>query len=121
MNPVRGESPFIVDGRAYTLVLDFNALCIAETALGIDIDEIIPRYERGLSLTLVRGLTWAALQRAHPEMTLDMTGDLLAQAGLPAAREALNLALTNAFGGAAEKEGAHRPPKRGRAGTGPKP
>lgn len=120
MNPFRGESPLVVDGRAYTLMLDFNALCIAESALGIDIDEIIPRYERGLSLTLVRGLVWAALQRVHPEITLDMTGDLIAQAGLPVAREALNLALTNAFGGQAEKEGAKNPPKRGRAGTGPK-
>lgn len=120
MNPVRGESPLVVDGRAYTLVLDFNALCTAESALGIDIDEIIPRYERGLSLTLVRGMVWAALQRHHPEITIEKAGDLISQAGLPAARTALNAAMTNAFGGSADKEGAKSPPKRGRAGTGPK-
>lgn len=116
MNPIRGESPFIVDGRSYTLVLDINALCLAESALGIDIDEIIPRYERGLSLNLVRGLVWAALNRSHPEITLEATGDLIGKAGLPESREALNGALKNAFG-EPEKEKARPKPKRGGTGT----
>lgn len=119
MNPFRGESPLVVDGRAYTLVLDFNAICVAEGELALDMDQIVLNLDQRLSFTLLRALVWAGTRKHHPEITLEQAGNLCSDAGLAVVREAVGQAMLRTLG--KEKEGGKNPPKRGRAGTGSKP
>src|SRR3546814_4234945 len=79
-------------------------------------DEILARYSSGLSVKLLRGLIWAALQTNHP-CTVDEAGEIIEAAGVPSAKTALEQAILASMP-AAEAEEKANPPKRGRAGTG---
>lgn len=113
-NAVKGEASFDADGQAYTLVLNINALCEAEDALGMSIDAILARYGTGLSVKLVRGLIWAALQEKHP-CDVKEAGRIIDAAGFLEAKAALEKAFVASMPEAPADE---NPPKRGRAGTG---
>ena len=115
-NPLRGEAALVVGEVSYTLVFDINALCLAEEALGMEVDELLARYSAGTSARLVRGMIWAALQAKHP-CTLDAAGAIISEVGFVPAKAALEKALLLAM--PVQDEGS--PPKkatRGRAGTG---
>jgi hypothetical protein len=83
-NALKGEVGFEVEGEAYTLLLDFNALCELEAALAPGDDRNGPRASRA---TL-----WAALQRHHAELSLNDVGDLIAALTLPRVRELIGQA-----------------------------
>lgn len=109
MNPLKGEVAFEVEGEAYKLVLDFNALCELEAALGPGDDRNGPRASRA---TL-----WAAMQRHHEGLTLDDAGDLIAALTLPKVRELIAEAyevggLNEVLGGNPLKAPAPKPPKK---------
>src|SRR3546814_1678827 len=81
-NAVKGEASLKAGDKEYTLVMSVNALCEAEDVLGMATDEILARYSSGLSVKLLRGLIWAALQTNHP-CTVDEAGEIIEAAGVP--------------------------------------
>lgn len=127
-NSVSGRVTFEVEGRAYALVLDVNALIELEGVLGVKAGDITGKIGHdGLSLTEVRALLWAGLQREHPDVSLPAAGALV-QALTPkvAVLKAIE-AVAAAFPGkpAAKAEDApgdatppHPPKETTKAGTG---
>src|SRR3546814_2763667 len=93
--------------KEYTLVMSVNALCEAEDVLGMATDEILARYSSGLSVKLLRGLIWAALQTNHP-CTVDEAGEIIEAAGVPSAKTALEQAILASMPAAEAEEKANR-------------
>src|SRR3546814_5014828 len=91
-NAVKGEASLKAGDKEYTLVMSVNALCEADDVLGMATDEILARYSSGLSVKLLRGLIWAALQTNHP-CTVDEAGEIIEAAGVPSAKTALEQAI----------------------------
>lgn len=110
VNPLRGATELIAGDERYTLVLDINALCPLEDHLGLSLDMILAQYQAGTSVKLVRAFVWAGLQANHPG-TVEDAGTIVAAAGLPAAKAAIEAALIAAL----PEADPENPPKRGRA------
>lgn len=85
-NPEKGEVALTVGDRSYIYVLDMNALCIAEKAMSKDEERLVTSQEIVLSSVMgsnrhTRFMLWAALQRHHPEVTLEDATDILGKIG----------------------------------------
>lgn len=84
-NPQRGETSLTVGDRAYTFVLDMDGICKAEAFLStpgqiVTIAEIF--YGAAIqSQRHARALIWAALQRHHPDMTIEKVNALIGVVG----------------------------------------
>jgi hypothetical protein len=84
-NPQRGEVPLVVGDRAFTLVLDFDALCQLEDVLSangqiVTAQEAIYHAMRS-SLKYTRALLWAGLRRYHKDVSLVQAGELISDLG----------------------------------------
>lgn len=84
-NREKGEIDVTVEGRAYTLVLDTNAMVALETLFStpgheVTFDQVLARVNAG-SVRHIRAFVWAALRRHHAEITVDGAGDLIHAAG----------------------------------------
>lgn len=84
-NPERGEVALKVGDRTYVLVLDMDAICMAEEAMSrpgelVTIGQIFIAAAHK-SQRHLRSLVWAALQRHHPQMDLKQAGDLVVELG----------------------------------------
>lgn len=84
-NRETGEVTVDIKGKAYTLILDTNALATLEALFStpqvhLTYAEILLRVHRG-SVLYMRGVLWAALRKYHADLTLDAVGDLIQQAG----------------------------------------
>lgn len=86
IDPERDEVALTIGDRTYTYILDMAALFKAEKAMSDEEGQIVGSNEilfgsaRG-SNRHTRVLLWAALQRNHPDVTLDAATDLLAKVG----------------------------------------
>jgi len=83
-NPVKGEVAFEVESGVYTLVLDFNALCEIEKALGGLVFE---------GPTAIRTVFHVGLKRKHKLLTLEQTGEIIGEIGMAKAGEVLTEAM----------------------------
>ncbi|OYW87304.1 MAG: hypothetical protein B7Z20_05430 [Sphingobium sp. 32-64-5] len=108
-NRLRGETPLQVGDQSYTLLLDINALAALEEQLGMMMDMILAQYQAGTSVTLVRAMVWAGLQAKHP-CSIEEAGTIVGNAGLPAAKAAIEAALVASLPEATPEN----PPKRDR-------
>lgn len=84
-NPQRGDVALTVGDRAFTLVLDFDAMCQLETLLSTP-DRLVTAGEallNALRLSHVhsRALLYAATRRNHKELSLVQCGDLIEEIG----------------------------------------
>lgn len=86
MASLRGEIAVEQDGRAWRLVLDFNAFVWAEDLLSagegigarVTYADLCQSFGDGrLSAKQARAVVWGALLRHQPEATLQEAGDLL--------------------------------------------
>lgn len=84
-----------IGGRRRTLRYDLNALAEIERVLGIGIDQI--GQISGQART-IRALVWAGLLHEEPSLTEAEVGSWIYGPVLAQAIEAVNLALTEAFG-----------------------
>lgn len=92
----------------YTLFYDFDALCEAEKLVG-PIGEALAMLQRG-SLSTIRALAWAGLQRNHSDIALDDTGKVVVKIGFEPLAEAIGEAVQEAFGTSDESaEGKAKP------------
>jgi hypothetical protein len=64
--------------KHYELVLDFNAICKAQDAIGRDLSN--PLNWQDLSASDLSAICWAAFDRNHPEVTLREVRSWLAPA-----------------------------------------
>lgn len=103
MNPIKGEVPLILsDGRAYTLVLDFDALIEAEGAYGKPLQKMMADASAGF-IGAVRAMLFGALRRKHPMIALsDASGMFMSDS--EAVTAALEQAALAAFPDAEDKE-----------------
>lgn len=83
-NAKRGEVALMVGEDELVLRLSINALCEAETLLGMATPQIAQAFgDTGtLPLNVVRGVLWAGLREKQPAMTLEAAGDVVARLGL---------------------------------------
>jgi hypothetical protein len=86
-----------IDGKTYSLAYDFNAIATAEATAGINLFEGIANLVSGLNAAQFRGLLYAALLKAHPDITLNQVGDLIRVDMLGALRIALSEAYVKSL------------------------
>lgn len=101
-NRFLGEATATLDGKAYTLRCDFNAMCEFEDATGKDALATFEAFEAGkVSVKDMRAIMWSFMLHHHPEATLTEAGELLSadvdvlmnviRAASPSASEAAEL------------------------------
>ena len=78
-----------VDGKAYQLAYDFNAVVLADQVTGLNLLESVVGRMTASSL---RGLLWAALLKDQPDMTITQAGDLIRPYNLDVIRQAITTA-----------------------------
>lgn len=117
-NPHRGEVPFVVGERSFTLCLSVNSLARLEKAMGMGINRISAKLSNTEDMYLGDWVLvlWVALSKHHPDISQEAAGDLLGEAGLDATVNALGEAMSNAFPDA--QKGGGRPSPAAQAGTG---
>src|SRR5262245_54422767 len=83
-NKAKGEVGFEADGKAYTLVFTFNAMCALESQLdGETFAGVAAAMVSGrLKAMHIRAMIWAGLQRDHKGVTVNQAGDLVDDIGL---------------------------------------
>lgn len=105
-NRVRGEATATVDGRSYTLVLDYNAISGFEEATDQSWMLFAGRFESGTArVGDMRHLAHQALLRHHPDATLQLAGDVMSED-----MDALTNCIAAAFPPAPEGEAEGNPP-----------
>ena len=114
-NRSRGE----VDLAGHTLVINTNALCELEDALGMGVARIaeLLRDTESLRLSTIRKIIWVGLRQRHPGMTEEGAGEVIDAAGGPSAAgqvigEAFRAAFPPEPSQASEGQSAARPPVR---------
>ncbi len=109
-NPVRGEVAFEVEGRAYKLVLDFNALCEVEDVLGAGgMDLARPKA--------IRAIFWASMLRHQPDATVQDAGDLIGALGLEEAGRVVAEAMNRSGLAGGDGEATANPQRASRAAS----
>jgi hypothetical protein len=106
MASIRGEVPFKVEdgprAGAYTLLLDFNALC--------DLEDVVPGLMDGnaeLSRpTAIRSVFHAALKARHPDVDLKAAGEIIQSIGIAATADLVQAASEASFGSSEGKDSA---------------
>lgn len=113
-NPVKGEVPLVLsDGRAFTLVLDMEALLSIETAVNKPLGQVMAEAGAGF-MSSVAAVAQAAFARNHPDVTRAEILEVLFSEDKEALSDALGAATEAAFGkpSAAGNVQAAKPPKR---------
>ncbi len=86
LDPTLPDVELTLQGKTYHLAYDFNAICQANNATGINLLDSILGDITAISL---RGLLWAALLPDNPEMTIEEAGKLIMLRDIKAVREAV--------------------------------
>jgi hypothetical protein len=86
-----------LSGEEYSLVFDFNAIATAEQVAKVNLLESF--YFQNMTAAQFRGMFYAALRKAHPEISLQQAGDLITVKTLPVIQEALLKAWQNSITG----------------------
>lgn len=121
-NSVKGEVVLnLHDGRALTVVMDFDALVEAESVYGKPLQQLMTDAQAGF-MGAVRALLVGGLRTHHPELTVKDASVMLqtdAATVTSALAEAADAAFPKADGSAVEdKDGANPPGKAsGRSGA----
>lgn len=79
-NRFRGEVSISVEGRSFTLRMDFNAMAEFEDATGRAALDVFQEAEKGTArMSTIRAIVFAALTRHHPDATVQDAGDILSE------------------------------------------
>lgn len=120
-NPHKGDFPFEVNGKVYTLRFSHAALVKLEDKLNDGLMSIMKEMMDPAKMRIGRivAILWAGLQKHHPQMTIDNCADLLDEidGGASKAVEYIDRAFAKAFNINAETKGTN-PPQREANGTG---
>jgi hypothetical protein len=117
-NRFRGEAALIAGTETLMLVVDINALILAEEETGLALKPLLDELDGSLRLKMIRALLWSALQANHP-CNLLRAGEIIGEAGIAETREALAKAVAGAFPPRNAAEGGAKPdPQKAAGGTG---
>lgn len=118
-NAVKGEASIDVEGRAYVLAFDINAMCEVEYILDRSTDRILRELATAPALNVVRALLWGGLRRHHPDVDLKGAGALIEDmGGAGPALDGIGKALVAAFPDAEAGADQSSPKTKAAAGTG---
>jgi hypothetical protein len=109
-NPHKGEVSFVVGGKARTVRLSTNAICVLEDELGLSVDGISTRMVQGY-LSVLRSVLRVAL---NDGTTAEQAGDMIDELGPRAVCETLIQTFRLAFPDTSDDAD----PPTGAAGTG---
>lgn len=113
-NPLRGEAAL----GDYTLVFDFNAMCLLEDATGQKTPQLLAQMQMEIGFRELRAFVWAGLQRKHEGLSIAEAGEIIGSfgvKGVEVALSAVNAGITAAF--VQPKAKAANPPKAAEDGT----
>ena len=118
MNKLRGQVPVEIDGTAYTLLYNVDAIVTLEQETGKSIAALAGTLDSPdkVEFATVRALLWAGLRAVHPACTKEFIGKLMPMdvlGALPKILEAIEAAFPQSTGG----QGAANP-RKAAAGTG---
>lgn len=80
---LNGDRVITVEGQPYRLVLDINAMVLLEEAADKPFHVLLGQCQQG-RIGAIRAVIWAALQRHHPDMTVEQAGEWMGKVGLDA-------------------------------------
>jgi hypothetical protein len=110
-NLAKGEVGFQADGKAYTLVLDIDALCLVEERLNMSALRIMAIIMTQPQLRYIKLLLWAGLQAHHKGLTESQAGELIVEiGGVVGAADLINRGFAATFPTPEAAEGAGDPP-----------
>lgn len=90
-NPIKGEVPLEINGRAYTFVLGTYGLAALERRVGMPWIRIFERGGKGeWGIADVLAVVHAGLLKHHRTLTEEQVADLIDAAGLPAITKTIN-------------------------------
>lgn len=121
-NPHKGDVPFLVGDKTYTLRYSHLALVKLEEQTNKPVVEVMRELENAkdgnIRIKTIVSIIWAGLQKHHPKMTFEDAADLLdeVEGGTAAAVQAIGTAFEKAFAAPGTK-GTHPPGTNG-LGTG---
>ena len=87
ISPTKKFTSLVIGEETYSLLFDLNGLALAESLCDVNLLSTIDMTD--LNVSKLRGMFFATLLRAHPEMTIEMAGDLMMQVGINKASKAL--------------------------------
>ena len=99
-NRFKGEASVTIDGKVWTLRMDFNAMCAFEEATGKAAMATLEGFEGGdYTMSDLRAIVHAMLLRHHPDATPQDAGDILSEDS-----EVLMRVLSHAMPDAGDRE-----------------
>ena len=101
--------------KEYTFRLGANALCRFERETSLPIGKLSGLNVENIEIRVVRALIWAGLKDHHPEMTIDMAGDVIDEIGMPQVIKVMGDGMAGFF---PQPTGDENPPTAVRVGTG---
>jgi hypothetical protein len=97
-DPLLPKVELIAGGQTYHLAYDFNAVVVAEEATGIN---LLASVVGEITARSLRGLLYASLLMAHPEITIEEVGKLIQPTNIGTIRQAVTSAW---FGSVKDKD-----------------
>jgi len=118
-NPMRGQADCsLSDGRKLTLVVDFDALAIAEDVAGMGVNDILAGLAaKEPRMKVMRAVVFGALAEMHQDIGMKEVGALLLSDDATALADALGRAVEGAFQRETGGEPNPPPPPSHGAGT----
>lgn len=117
-NTLRGEVDLQTPDKTYIMRMSINAIVSIEDHFDLGINQIADKLSdpKGMRIGNLRAIVMHALREHHPEVSEELAGEIIGQAGFDKTAEAIQKAMVAAFPTA--KAAADNPPKTKRAGTG---
>lgn len=85
-NRFRGEIDFVFEGTKYRLRLDMNVMASFEALTGKNALDLFEQVEEGAedartlpTISEMRAMLFCALERDHPDATLELAGDMMSE------------------------------------------
>jgi hypothetical protein len=120
-NPHKGDVPFEVAGKTYTLRYSHLALVKLEKQLDKGLMTVMQNMTKPEEMRLgdVVALLWSGLQKHHPDLTFEDAADLLddLEGGTSGAIRVIDQAFGKAFNAAPGTKGTNPPQKANGIGT----
>jgi hypothetical protein len=120
-NPHRGEVVLRVGSGSgmteYTIKLGHNAFACLEGELGATPAQLELMLKEP-TITLVRAILWAGLRKHHPEINIEMAGEIIDEVGAEAVADVIGRALSSSALVKGAKKTANPRKPNGRSTTG---
>lgn len=86
LDPTLPDVSLTIKDKTYSLVFDFNAIVEAERVTGTN---LLDKVLGSIDAKSLRGLLWASLIKAQPNITIEQAGDLITLHNASRIREAI--------------------------------